>query len=45
MRREWSFHRSNGRKRRRVLLILAGVLLFILGFFSAYPICHLLGFV
>lgn len=45
MRREWSFHRSGGVKKYLGWLIAAGVLLFILGFFSARPIMTLLGFI
>lgn len=45
MKREWSFHRSAGQKKRRVFLVVAAILLFILGFFAARPICLLLGLV
>ncbi len=45
MRREWSFHRSTRQKKRIPWLILLGVVLFILGFFAARPICLLLGLV
>ena len=45
MKREWSYHRSSGRKKRILLLILAGVALFVLGFFAARPIMLLFGLV
>lgn len=45
MRKEWSFHRSGGVKKHLGWLILGGVLLFILGFFSARPILTLLGLI
>jgi len=45
MKREWSFHRSGQRKRRVLLMTVLGILLFILGFFAARPICLLLGLI
>ncbi len=45
MRREWSFHRGNGRKKHVFWLVLLGIGLFVLGFFAARPICLLLGLV
>lgn len=45
MRREWSFHRSSRRRGKLFFLILAGILLFVLGFFAARPILTLLGLV
>ncbi|MBQ4324074.1 MAG: hypothetical protein IJC19_09045 [Clostridia bacterium] len=43
MKREWSFHRPASSKRRIVLLILGGIALFVLGFFTARPVFMLLG--
>lgn len=45
MKREWSFHRSGGGKKRTVLLIVGGILLFVLGFFLARPLCLLFGLI
>lgn len=45
MSRQWSFHRSSGRKKTTVWLVLAGIGLFILGFFAARPILLILGLV
>ncbi|MBO5248469.1 MAG: hypothetical protein J6B54_04130 [Clostridia bacterium] len=45
MRREWTFHRSKGRNKRILWLILIGAALFVLGFFSARPILLLFGLV
>lgn len=45
MKREWSFHRSEQRKRRKFWLIFLGIILFVLGFFAARPLFLLLGLV
>lgn len=45
MSREWSFHRSSGRKKRTLWLVLIGIGLFVLGFFAARPIMLILGLV
>lgn len=44
MRREWSFHRPQGKK-KTVWLILLAVALFVLGFFAARPIFSLFGLI
>ncbi len=43
MKREWSFHRSSNNKKRVIFLVLAGLALFVLGFFAARPILLLFG--
>lgn len=43
MKREWSFHRSNRGRKRVLFLVVGGVILFILGFFAARPLCSLFG--
>lgn len=43
MRREWSFHRPAGGKKRMLLVIFGGIGLFVLGFFAARPLCMLFG--
>lgn len=45
MRNRWSFHQSTRRNKRTLWLILAGIGLFVLGFFAARPILLLLGLV
>ncbi|MBO5214268.1 MAG: hypothetical protein J6B86_05815 [Clostridia bacterium] len=45
MRNQWSFRRSPERKKRTLWLILLGIALFILGFFSARPLLLLLGLI
>ncbi|MBQ1217429.1 MAG: hypothetical protein IIX85_05655 [Clostridia bacterium] len=43
MKRTWSYHRSEGSRKRRVILIIACILCFLLGFFAAHPVFELLG--
>ncbi len=45
MRREWSFHRPRRSGKQVVWLVLAGIVLFVLGFFAARPLMMLFGLI